>query len=354
MDLDILLEKYCINCIIYSIYSLLNSDEGLYAIEREKIISELLDDFQKQVYDSWTSTLPSKLILLMKKPLITKDSNNILSVNFDIDLIIALKDIKNIKFMKDIQIPDKILQFFNLEDYFWKYRIRLSRITEWYNYLLTNIVPCEFDLIKKDITSIDENLEPALRKYDWNDIDDEYTLRLYERIKNLYDRVRKAEINKNWVLESVKSWGTRPLFHRKGMQPSALFNFDDRENILWTRLKNCQITTELIREVLEENFRLFFNAPIKVIQKSEISSVGSMKMVKDGESLKESLDGQELAQDSQDDEDEGNLKNYLYSSDSMSRTSSQNILFRAYEEYFDDLLGKELMKSINTRFESII
>lgn len=322
-------------------------------MEREKIILELLDDFQKQVYDSWISTIPAKITFLMKEPLLKQDSDNILSVNFNIALITALKNIKNIKFMKNIHIPDKILQFFNLEDYFWKYRMRLSRIAEWYNYLRTSIEPCEFDLIKKDITSIDENLEPALRKYDWNDIDDNYTLRLYERIKDLYDRVRKAETNKNDVFESVKSWGTHPLFHRKGMQPSALFNFDDRENVLWTRLKSCQKTTDLIRNVLQENFRLFFNTPIK-IQEPEITSIGSIKILNDGESLKESVnerDGHELIQDFQDDDDEqDNMKNYLYINESMSRTPSQSILFRAYEEYFDDLLGKELMKSISIRF----
>lgn len=334
-------------------YRLLGNEEGEYAIERERIMSELLDDFEAQVYTSWFDKLPSEIKSCLKYQLLTQDLEKILHVNFDLLLIVALKDTQNIKLMNTHKIPDRVLQFFELEDIYWKYRLRLSRVSEWYNFLRSKCEPCEFNLIRKEVELADDNLKPALWDYTWNDIEDnecdDYTSYLYDMVKDLYTRVKRAEKNKLSILESVRSWGSTPLFHRKDFLPSHLFNFDDRDNILWNRLKNCQKTTKLIRRILDDNFRLFFDIPFNEEDERsmEISkSKSGTSKTESGKSVDDSI-AKIVDHDEVEDED---VNEMLYITQ-IERTPSQNLLFRAYEEYLDDLLGQELMKSINIRLK---
>lgn len=46
-------------------------------------------------------------------------------------------------------------------------RLNLSRLSEWYNAILTDTEKCELDLVRAELQGIDKMLAPALSSHNW-------------------------------------------------------------------------------------------------------------------------------------------------------------------------------------------
>jgi dynein heavy chain, axonemal len=144
----------------------------------------------------------------------------------------------------------------------------LSRVTEWYNYIRKETVNCEFELISKEIDEFDVVLADAFGTITWENYEQTYIEKLYNILKDLYRRVQKTKSNVDNIKESIRSWGTIPLYERKDGAKTTLLNLDDRSTKIPKRMQDCAATKNYIEQVMDENFRLFFKLPIKSEEES--------------------------------------------------------------------------------------
>lgn len=249
----------------------------------------------------------------------------------------ALRETRTQKVMGIPNIPEVALRLSDREDELHRLCVKLSRIVEWYNAVSQKTVPCEANLLAKEKTMLDAALEPALKSMTWEKYDPAYVDEIYSQVKDYYDRVMKAQANIRKILASINAWGEVPLFPRKDNNNEALLDILQRDAMLESRLKKVLVSKKLIdRVVLDENYRLFFNIPF-----SCPCSSGSDSDSDDGGLMTGDM---KAKQQSADTEDLAKLREPFDTKIKIEGT--QGALYRAYQEYMDEIVGAAIMNAI--------
>lgn len=238
----------------------------------------LLKDFEERTFSIWCNRIPSEISTNMKKNLLIK-SEELLGLNFDPELVAALKEVRYLKAIKKEIIPDEALKLFEISNQLWTARVMLLRIVEWYNYLKSNTVDCEQALIDKEMQIIDNKLEVAINSAKWNDYDQNYIDDVHSDLKDLHSRFMKTKLNVKKIIADLKSWGNVPLYERRdGLTKSLIFREESAMRVE-RRQEDCRKTKKLIDNLVDENFRLFF----KMVVRPKAMSIDevSMQSVKD-------------------------------------------------------------------------
>lgn len=161
-------------------------------------------------------------------------------------------------------------------------RVMLSRIIEWYNELKKVTVECEFNLIAEEVSIIDKKLEYFISQSTWRTYEQPNIDEVYNMINDLHVRVLKTKRNVDKIVKSMKIWGHKPFFTRKETSSTALMVPNDFPKsvevcishfhtirsvnfifFLQQREDECKATKNLIDELMDENFRLFFNLKVR-------------------------------------------------------------------------------------------
>lgn len=243
----------------------------------------------------------------------------------------------------------------------------LSRIVDWYNEVKTKVFPCEFDIIKKEVELIDNKLMIALERAKWSDFEEVYISDLRDDLQSLEERVQRAKNNVEKIIKSIKSWGSTPMYERQGGDANSLMNPDNFHAFISRRQHDVLETTQLLKVVVDENFRLYFNLPLRkneIKRQSDSDSKRSNVSTFETEKGSENRESKPLSVvDNPSENDVGgfdkssqvsiNLKRVPTSSsiltlvsDELIKTEEQLKLFRPYEEHLDVLILKELQNAL--------
>ncbi|XP_055624132.1 dynein beta chain, ciliary-like isoform X2 [Toxorhynchites rutilus septentrionalis] len=332
-------------------YPLFKNENDEIVMKNYHEMMKYLDTFEATLFKEWSSGVSKKISTHMGKALLIRNDKQLLEMNFNQTLVMILLEIRYMKRMGLSNIPDKALNFSDLEEALWQARLKLMRIVEWYNEIVETSVPCERELIQKEVAQVDKIIEMACSgRIDWNNYDPVYIDEFYDRLKNLHTRVLKAQNNIKKIVDSIRSWGQVPLYQRKDGGSTGLLDIDDRSGKVQRRLEGCFDTKKKIDIAMEQNFRYFFNL---FVESQELISSMSIKkeetresLPQVGRSLEERLeDGGESSQATEDTEEKvPSLEQVL----EFVRTPSQLALYRPYQEYVDSIVSSEILDSIRT------
>ena len=261
----------------------------------------------------------------------------------------------------------------------------LSRIVEWYNEMKEQTVPCEFKIIEKDIELIDNKLQVALTSAMWSDYDQVYITDLHSDVKNLHSRVMQTKENVDKIVKSLKEWGNHPMYERHEGVSTNLMLPEDFPGMIEKRQMSCQKSKKLIDEMMDENFRLFFNLRLKPqLRKSETvkrSFMESIDVIKSIEGIErgeepEAVDDNNKTIDRPSETNVAETDKAAQVSESLIsikpiktssatswtssetsfeivKTSEQLQLFRPYEEYVDTVIWNEIRKALRVSIKYI-
>lgn len=95
------------------------TEDGKYTMERMNELCNLLDDMEKDVFKKWTQRVPIEINENMKKFLLKSIDNGLLELNFDSALVAALKEVKMLKSMSKLEIPDVAIELFESSNDLW-------------------------------------------------------------------------------------------------------------------------------------------------------------------------------------------------------------------------------------------
>ncbi|EDS32929.1 dynein heavy chain [Culex quinquefasciatus] len=327
-------------------YPLFQGEDDDFVMKNFQEMMRHLDTFENKLFKEWSSGVPKKISTHMNKALLVRKDDQLLEMNFNYVLVMLLLEISYMKRMGLANIPEKAKEFSALEEALWQARMKLMRIVEWYNEILETCVPCERELIKKEVLEIDKIIEQACSgRIDWNNYEAVFIDEFYNKLKNLHTRVMKAQNNILNIRDSIRSWGQVPMYQRKDASTDGLLDIEDRPGKVQRRLEGCFDTKKLIDVAMEQNFRYFFDYFVK--SEIKISDV-SVRKPATNESLPVV---RELSEIKIEEEEAGSsclpISSCLETSD-LERTESQMVLFRPYQEYVDSLVSKEILDSIHT------
>lgn len=86
-------------------------------MELHDSLMKILTEFEQKVYGKWKKEIESKVSKSLKRTLLFRNDDKLLTNNFEDEWMLA--EIKLLKLMGMEDIPDAALQFVSREDEFW-------------------------------------------------------------------------------------------------------------------------------------------------------------------------------------------------------------------------------------------
>lgn len=209
---------------------------------------------------------------------------------------------------------------------------------------------------------IDDKLQVAIDSATWSNYDQVYIDDLHGDLRNLHNRVMKTKTNLDRVIKSVRKWGTQPMYTRHDHSNTNLMIPEDFEGMIVKRQNQCLESKKLIDEMMDENFRLFFNLKVKKSETNVRKTESDILVITDNAS------GTEIDRPSETnvgDQEKGiqaseskislksvknpsiaKVSNESEESLEIVKTPSQLELFMPYEKHIDDVIWGEVREAL--------
>lgn len=228
--------------------------------KKYKALTAQIASYEEEVFNSWISEVEEKKLDGLERPLLERNKDKTLKVNFGKDTLTILQEVKHLK--KDFptfQIPENAKTIFRRFEDFRSYNNSLDKIVSLYNYLRQDVNDKEFALFKKELVKIDEVLKKAETTLNWkSDGIDEYLERVIEIVTELNERIRQTQDNVIEIYKLMSQWENSPLFVRTcvaGEEP--LLDLSQRDEIKVKRYTDMTNAANKIHKLITENENLF-------------------------------------------------------------------------------------------------
>ncbi|RZC39341.1 MT, DHC N2, AAA 7, DHC N1 and/or AAA 9 domain containing protein [Asbolus verrucosus] len=240
---------------------IVKSEEAHHAFEKYEHMMSILRKEQEQVFDEWCQRIPGQIETSMSKFELIRKEGELIKLNFDDELVAALREIKYMRYLEIPDIPAEALSLFEKVELLFECVQKFNRVVEWYNHLKEHTLKVEYNLIEPELSQVDEVLETVVTTITWNTHDDEILTNIYNKVKDLSVRVKHCQRNLADIVTTIDTWAIVPLFERREGKKENLLYLEEREERVSKRYSQIESSYEEIKKRLEENYRLFFNLP---------------------------------------------------------------------------------------------
>ncbi|CAH1116455.1 unnamed protein product [Phaedon cochleariae] len=248
---------------------IVNTEDALQVFKNADQLMNLLDNKQKMIFEDWCKYVPHQIEESMSKFQIIKLPSKLISVNFDKELQAILREVKYMRLMEIADVPEEARKLFADSENLWASIMKFNRTVEWYNYLRTNTSRHEFSLIEHEVKNLDQLLEEVINQYTWFTNEPGTVNEIYQTVKQLTDRVKKAQQNVKKLFSSIIEWSEKPLFERKEGKKENLIFLDDRNERVQRRRDQIIACSQELQRVVKENYFLFYQEEMEEEQPAE-------------------------------------------------------------------------------------
>lgn len=244
---------------LYDLHNpIMDTEEGVHLIECYEQMMKLLKAEENAVFSAWAKEVPAQIRKNLAKPLLIRDENKLLSLNFDPQLVATLREVKYMQILDQEGIPQEAQNLFARVEELDRNIKNLNRTIQWYNWLRSKTVPVELELIKDQMTVIDQAINIALETLDWTEDVWDTINSIHENVKDLYDRVYLAQVNLKNVTKNMEKWANYPLYDRKDGKKDQLLYLEDRIERRLKCYNNIKKSAVELSAMLSDNYQLFF------------------------------------------------------------------------------------------------
>lgn len=284
---------------------LFDDEFGHYVIIRYTKIMESINEWEKNQVNRQVDILVNDHDAIMTNHLLRKEKNGKLAINVKPEMDLILGGINRMT-LNEIKVEkESLTAYWKRRDELWNLKMKLMRITEWYNFTRFKVHEQEKHLIYPNSKEISGMVKDFIEKHTWKTYSIEELDGLFETLEHLYKRITKAHTNIELIVEKIRSWGNVPMYERKEEIDTNLLYIIDRDNIVDTRYKTCIETQDFIRDVMRENYYLFTDK----------------FSIFDGEII-------------------------VHTEGEPDKTTDEAIAYTLYEEYIDEMVGKEVLAAV--------
>lgn len=246
---------------------IVETEKAQYVFDKYEHMMRILIEHQNRIFKAWCTSVPEQIENNLAKFEVVRNESGLLDLNFDQELVAALREIRYLNFLEMKNIPQVALDLFDKVEQLFDCTQKFNRIVEWYNHLKKHSLDVEYNLIESEMIALDELLETVISKITWNNHDDNNLITIYEKIKNLFERVKQCQQNLSDIVGSLNSWVKVPLFERRDGKKENLLYIEDRNDRASKRYDQIAKCNEKINILLKENYRLFLDNPEKIEEK---------------------------------------------------------------------------------------
>lgn len=226
------------------------------------VVASLLE-YENQRVEEWGRDIKASSQSKLKLPLLTRDADRILSVNFDSDLVRLLREVKYFLLL-GISVPDAALEVFKKAEFYRQKTGNLDLIVDAYNTMLRTILPVEAPLFKSHFQKMDQIMSQVIGPdgMDW----------LSGKITDFIEEAKEAveysagvltilKQNMNKCQEILDEWSAAPMLTRT-TKPLTLEDFTSSQKPIKqefnTKIKEG--THEIVHLMKESNNELKISA----------------------------------------------------------------------------------------------
>ncbi|XP_018585062.2 dynein heavy chain 11, axonemal [Scleropages formosus] len=217
----------------------------------EKIL-ELLEQYDEDIYSSWTEGLEELCHTHLQQPLlILNQESGLLEVNFNPALTSVLREVKYLGMLNYDNIPKAALNLFSKRENLQLYVQTLSLVMHLYNRLHSTILDVELGLVKEELRETSEQIRPSLETLVWTQEDLwNYIRQCRDLVQGVDSRVQKSKANVEAIRELLGGFCHAPFGSRKS---SGLLTISSVEQSIHKHYTLITVTGEKIHQLVQEN-----------------------------------------------------------------------------------------------------
>ena len=203
--------------------AMLRQKHSFRVVKMYQNLMSQLKIWQKSRISKWAEDAKISSRQKLKRNLLRKTEGGCIKVNFDLDLISLLREIKYFR-IHCVEIPDAASDIARNAPVYARQIRNLELVTTMYNTMQAALHPLEVALLRERLTSLDDNLRSAFVSLTWTSSGiDEFVDRALEATRQVHRVSVMLEVNRKKAADLMKRWiephnvlvpvrrGSRPL-----------------------------------------------------------------------------------------------------------------------------------------------
>ncbi|XP_069511343.1 dynein axonemal heavy chain 17 [Ambystoma mexicanum] len=240
-------------------HPVLSGDEAKLVYNKYEEMMALLQKYRETTYSKWQDRVDEESRFNLQQPIIVRDpKTNLISVNFNKELVAVLREVKYLHAQDQKDIPESAGKLFDQSETFQSFVSNLELVAGWYNKIKQTILPVEYPLVKDELDEIDVQLQKAETTLFWDSEGvSDYVEHQRNSLNDIETRIQKTKTNIDAMSQMMQEWSASPLFERKDTKKDFFLDLDGRAPMLNKRYAAITDDGEKIQTMLTENSTLF-------------------------------------------------------------------------------------------------
>ncbi|KAL0242478.1 hypothetical protein GEMRC1_005041 [Eukaryota sp. GEM-RC1] len=258
------------SCAVSKENSILNHPAAKKGVKRCNELLELIQEFDKKVYDEWMSEAAQQAVLNLKTPVLSPiaDSSSqfdypLIQVNFDPKLVTLLREVKYFKLM-NLSIPDEAQSLFDEGSKFRHWIASLTDASRNYNSGMMQVRPSDFNVFKPLMDLLYHEVDRLCRDVLWvSDGASNAIAGIVKKSTMFMSLVSNLLSNEAKVLQSIEQLNQKPIVFRKKGKVFRINSTREVETLLAKVSSNFpHFTTcsESVTQILNQSFLTLSNS----------------------------------------------------------------------------------------------
>eukprot|EP00041_Stephanoeca_diplocostata_P039521 m.1633795 g.1633795 ORF g.1633795 m.1633795 type:complete len:4492 (+) comp25411_c0_seq1:204-13679(+) len=231
--------------------------QACYRMHHEMLA--LLEEADTKVFEAWATSVGDQSNANLNRPLLVRHAENRhISINFDPQLVAVLREVKYLELQETNpeKMPESAQAVYARNETFRQWLGNLGIATAEYNRIQATLLDVEAPLIMRELTGIDDTVEAAVARMNWNDDGvGEYCVSLKEQIEDLSNRLIKTKANVDDIFAELESFYKTSLLVRD--EKSGLLPYTDRARRLEKTYALITAAAEKFDRLIRENANAF-------------------------------------------------------------------------------------------------
>ncbi|KAM9002992.1 dynein axonemal heavy chain 9 [Sarcophilus harrisii] len=255
----------------------MEASEGKEMLQKYEDMFQLLEKYERKLYDNWCQTVSEKSQYNLTQPLLCHDpETKQITVNFNPQLISVLREVNYLKMRQTGYIPEAATDIFSSREYYRQLIANLELMTNWYNKILKTVLEVEFPLVEEKLQDIDLQLRTAEETLNWKTEGIwDYIIKITASVHDLEQRIQKTKDNVNEIQNIMKTWES-PIFKRKDGKKESLLYLEEHQEQLEKYYSFIKESGLKIHALVQENLNLFLSDPTSTRWKTYIDYLDNM------------------------------------------------------------------------------
>ncbi|XP_051851510.1 dynein axonemal heavy chain 9 [Antechinus flavipes] len=255
----------------------MEASEGKEMLQKYEDMFQLLEKYERKLYDNWCQTVSEKSQYNLTQPLLCHDpETKQITVNFNPQLISVLREVNYLKMRQTRYIPETATKIFSSREYYQQLIANLELMTNWYNKILKTVLEVEFPLVEEKLQDIDLQLRTAEETLNWKTEGIwDYIIKITASVHDLEQRIQKTKDNVNEIQNIMKTWES-PIFKRKDGKKESLLHLQEHQEQLEKYYSFIKESGLKIHALVQENLNLFLSDPTSSSWKAYIDYLDNM------------------------------------------------------------------------------